>query len=112
MPIAEDIHCPECGVLLVRKPGGRCPECHTDVREHVLAARARETRIEKVVAIVSTLLVLTVSLFVGGCTIVEGALAWIIAGALIWWWGKGTFYEKHRPETGNDAAGGDDKTPT
>jgi len=93
MPITEDIRCPECGVRLVRKPGGRCPECHADVREHVLAERERETRIEKVVAVIGTLLVLSVSLFFGGCNIVEGAIVWIIAGALIWWWGKGLFYE-------------------
>ena len=91
MPIAEEIDCPECGKRLVRKPAGRCPDCGADVRDHVLKSRAREEKIEKVVAIVSTVLVIALSVFVGGCTIVEGVLAWIVAGALIWWWGKRTF---------------------
>lgn len=91
MPIAQKIDCPECGAPLIRKPGGRCPSCGADVREHVVAERERETRIEKVVAVISTILVLSVSLLVGGCTIVEGIVAYAIAGLVIWWWGKGTF---------------------
>lgn len=74
-----------------RRPGGRCPHCGADVREHVAEERDRETRIEKVMAVVSTILVLGLSLFVGGCNVVEGVLAYAIAGALIWWWGRRTF---------------------
>ena len=93
MPVSSQIACPECDAPLIRKPGGRCPTCGADVREHVLRARQRETRIEKVVAVVSTILVLGVSLFVGGCTVVEGAIAYAIAGAVMWVIAKRTFYE-------------------
>jgi len=93
MPVSSQIACPECGAPLIRKPGGRCPNCGADVREHVLRERERETRIEKVVAVVSTVLVLGVSLFVGGCTVVEGAIAYAIAGAVMWIIAKRTFYE-------------------
>jgi hypothetical protein len=93
MPVSSQIACPECDAPLIRKPGGRCPSCGADVREHVLRERQRETRIEKVVAVVSTILVLGVSLFVGGCTVVEGAIAYAIAGAVMWVIAKRTFYE-------------------
>jgi len=93
MPISTTVTCPECDAALVRKPGGRCPSCGADVREHVLRQRHREKRIEQVVAVVSTILVLGVSLFVGGCTIVEGVLAYAVAGAVMWWFAKRTFYE-------------------
>lgn len=93
MPVSSQIACPECDAPLIRKPGGRCPNCGADVREHVLREREREARIEKVVAVVSTLLVLGVSLFVGGCTVVEGAIAYAIAGAAMWLIAKRTFYE-------------------
>ena len=75
------------------KPGGRCPHCGTDVREHVRQERDRETRIERVVAVISTILVVGVSLFVGGCTIVEGVVAYAAAGAIMWFLAKRTFYE-------------------
>jgi hypothetical protein len=91
MPIAQKFHCPACGVEMARRPGGRCPQCKTDVREHVQHERDRETKIEKVVAVISTLLVLGLSLFAGGCSIVEGALAYAVAGAVIWYWGRRTF---------------------
>ena len=91
MPLTTTIDCPQCGSPLVRKPGGRCPECGADVRAHVVAERDRETRIEQIVAVVSTLLVVSVSVFAGGCNVVEGALAYVVAGALIWYWGKRTF---------------------
>jgi len=93
MPLTETIHCPSCHVLLVRKPGGCCPQCGADVREHVQEQRDRETRIEQVVAVISTVLVLGVSLFVGGCTVVEGVFAYAIAGAVMWILAKKTFYE-------------------
>jgi hypothetical protein len=91
MPISTQIDCPECGKSLVRKPGGRCPECGADVRAHVVAERERETRIEKVVAIISTILVVSLAVFAGGCNVVEGVLAYAAAGALIWYWGRRTF---------------------
>lgn len=94
MPVTTKLICPECDVVLTRRPAGRCPSCGEDVRDHVLRQRARETRIDKVVAIISTILVLGVSLFVGGCTVVEGAAAYAIAGAAMWVFAKKTFYEE------------------
>ena len=93
MPVRSHTACPGCGAPLIRKPGGRCPGCGADVREHVQNERERETRIERVVAVVSTILVLGVSLFAGGCTVVEGVIAYAIAGAAMWIIAKRTFYE-------------------
>jgi hypothetical protein len=91
MAITTQIDCPACAAPLVCKPGGRCPQCGADVRQHVQEERERETRIERVVAVVSTILVLGVSLFAGGCSVVEGVLAYAVAGAVMWWAAKRTF---------------------
>jgi hypothetical protein len=91
MPVLQKFHCPECGVEMTRRPAGRCPSCKTDVREHVAEERDRETRIEKVMAVVATVLVLGLSLFAGGCSVVEGVLVYAAAGVLVWYWGKRTF---------------------
>lgn len=93
MPVTTKLICPECGAELVRRPGGRCPSCGEDVRDHVLRQRAREVRIDKTVAIVSTVLVIGVSLFAGGCTVIEGAIAYAVAGAVMWALAKKTFYD-------------------
>ncbi len=93
MPVSVKISCPECGVELVRKPGGRCPSCGADVREHVQHERERETRLDQIVAVVSTVLVVGVSLLVGGCSVVEGVVAYAVAGAVMWFLAKKTFYE-------------------
>jgi hypothetical protein len=93
MPVSAKITCPGCAAPLVRKPGGRCPQCGADVRGHVLEERERETRIDRIVAVVSTILVIGVSLLVGGCTVVEGVLAYALAGAVMWFLAKRTFYE-------------------
>ncbi len=74
-----------------RRPGGKCPECGADVRDHVQDERDREEQIEKVVAVISTVLVLALSLFAGGCSIVEGFLVYAVAGVAVWYWGRGTF---------------------
>ena len=60
MPIRLKIDCPGCGAPLVRKPGGRCPSCGVPVTAHVQAERDREERIERIVAIVGTALVVGV----------------------------------------------------
>lgn len=99
MPVATKLFCPECEAELIRRPGGRCPNCGEDVRDHVLTQRARETRIDKVVAVVSTILVIAVSLFAGGCTVVEGAIAYAVAGAVMWVLAKKTFYDEEADET-------------
>jgi hypothetical protein len=93
MPLSSKITCPQCDVLLVRKPGGRCPSCGADVRAHVQHERERETRIDQVVAVISTILVIGVSLLVGGCTVVEGVVAYALAGAVMWVLATKTFYE-------------------
>ncbi len=97
MPVRSQITCPACEAPLIRKPGGRCVSCGADVRAHVLYERAREARIERIVAVMSTVLVLSVSLFAGGCTIVEGVIAYAIAGAAMWFIAKRTFYEEREP---------------
>lgn len=91
MPISSEIHCPDCQAPLVRKPGGRCPRCGADVRAHVQHERERETRVDQVVAIVSTILVLGVSLFIGGCSLVQGVLAYAVAGTAMWFVARKTF---------------------
>jgi hypothetical protein len=91
MPIAQKIHCPSCGARLVRKPAGRCPECGAAVAAHVAAERARESRFEKVVAVVATALVLLVSIFTAGLGLFEGAVVYAGAGALVWFLARHTF---------------------
>ena len=98
MPVHSQLNCPNCGERLVRKPGGRCPSCGADVRAHVVQEHERETRIDKVVAIVSTALVLGVCLFVGGCNLVEGIAAYAVAGLLMWVIAKRTFFESRPPD--------------
>jgi hypothetical protein len=92
MPVRSQISCPECHQVLLRKPGGRCPHCGVDVRAHVAQERDRETRVERIVAVISTILVIGVSLFVGGCNVIEGVLAYAVAGAVMWVVAKRTFY--------------------
>ena len=52
MPIRTKIECPSCETDLVVKRGGVCPNCGTPITEHVARVRARERRIEQVVAMV------------------------------------------------------------
>ncbi len=92
MPLTTAIDCPACGERLVRKPGGRCPHCGADVRQHVAEEREHETRIDKVVAVISTILVIALALFVGGCNIVEGIVVYAAAGAVVWVLAKKTFW--------------------
>ena len=84
MPLVSKINCPACDAPLIRKPGGRCPACGADVRAHVQEERERETRTDQVVAVISTILVVGVSLLIGGCTIVEGVVAYAFVGAVMW----------------------------
>jgi predicted RNA-binding Zn-ribbon protein involved in translation (DUF1610 family) len=91
MPLQQKFFCPRCGEHMARRPAGRCPHCGADVRRHVDHERERETRIEKVMAVISTILVVGLSVFAGGCSLVEGVVAYAIAGAVIWYWGRKTF---------------------
>jgi len=91
VPLRQRIDCPSCGARLVRKPGGRCPACGAAVARHVEVARAREERIERVVAVIGTGLVLAVSLLTAGLGLVEGIAAYAGAGAVMFFLAKKTF---------------------
>ena len=94
MPVHNYPPCPGCGEKLVRKPGGRCPSCGAEVAAFVAHQRDRETRIEKVVAVVSTVLVITVLVVGGGLGVIEGILMYAAGGAFVWYLAKGTFGEE------------------
>jgi len=83
VPLRRRIDCPQCGRTLVRKPGGRCPSCGAEVGKHVQAERDREERIERVVAVVGTLLVVTVFALTSGLGLLEGIVAYAAAGAIM-----------------------------
>jgi hypothetical protein len=91
VPIRQRVACPGCGAELVRKPGGRCPACNTPVAEHVQAVRDREERIERVVAVVGTFLVAAVLGLTAGVGLIEGALAYAGAGAVMFYLARKTF---------------------
>ena len=91
MPLRTKVHCPGCGVRLVRKPGGRCPSCGVDVAGHVQSAQAREERTERIVAVLGTALVLAVFAWTAGLGLVEGILAYAGVGALMFFLAKKTF---------------------
>ena len=91
MPVQQQIACPGCGVPLVRKPGGRCPACGVEVAAFVQDARAREERIERVVAVIGTALVLGVFTFTAGLGLIEGVAAYAGAGAIMFYLAKKTF---------------------
>ncbi|HLK11613.1 MAG TPA: hypothetical protein VKW76_09545 [Candidatus Binatia bacterium] len=91
MPVRLRIACPTCGARLLRRPGGRCPACGESVARHVQAARAREERIERVVAVVGTGLVLLVFSLTAGLGLIEGVLAYAAAGAVMFYLARKTF---------------------
>jgi hypothetical protein len=91
VPLRLDVACPGCGQQLVRKPGGRCPACGAEVARHVQDAREREERIERVVAVVGTGLVLLLFSLTAGLGLLEGVLVYAGAGALMFFLAKRTF---------------------
>ena len=91
MPIRQRLRCPSCGAELVRRPGGRCPACGATVAQHVQAARDRETRIERVIAVIGTVLVVAVLALTAGVGLIEGALAYAGAGAVMFYLARKTF---------------------
>jgi hypothetical protein len=91
VPLRLKIDCPECGARLVRKPGGRCPSCGALVAAHVQRSQAREERIERVVAVVGTGLVLAVFAFTAGLGLIEGVLAYAGVGTVVFLLAKKTF---------------------
>lgn len=96
MPLISRPPCPHCGKPLVRKPAGRCPECGGAVADYVAAERDREERIERVVAVISTALVLVVLVLFGGLGLVEGILAYAVGGAVVWVLAQRTFWSKRK----------------
>ncbi|HYY05554.1 MAG TPA: hypothetical protein VE997_03190, partial [Candidatus Limnocylindria bacterium] len=67
------------------------PACGAAVAEHVQAAQGREERIERVVAVVGSGLVLLVFALTAGLGLVEGVLAYAAAGAAVFFLAKRTF---------------------
>ena len=99
MPYTTRIDCPHCEAPLIRKTGGRCSNCGAVITAHVARRRLREKRIEQVVAVVATMLVLALFLWGGGVGLIEGAVIYALFGLAVWYWGKGTFWsETLRPE--------------
>ena len=74
-----------------RKRNGRCPECGARVSAHVEEVRGREERIEKVVAVIGTALVILVLMLAGGVGLLEGILMYGVAGAAMFYLAKKTF---------------------
>jgi len=100
MPYTTRIDCPRCEKPLVRKTGGRCPNCGEMITAHVARQRHREKRIEQVVAVIATALVLALFLWGGGIGLIEGIVIYAVFGLAVWYWGKGTFWsETLRPES-------------
>jgi hypothetical protein len=92
VPLRLRIDCPTCGAPLRRKPGGRCPACGATVAGHVQQAQAREERIERVVAVVASGLVLLVFALTAGIGLVEGVLAYAAVGAAVFVLANRTFH--------------------
>jgi hypothetical protein len=91
VPLRQRIACPQCGKDLVRKPGGRCPSCGVAVAAHVQAERAREERIERMVAVAGTVLVVTLFGVMGGAALLEGMVAYALAGAVMFYLARKSF---------------------
>ena len=91
MPLRTKIECPECGADLVVKRGGVCLNCGARISEHVGRVRAREKRIEQVVAVVATVLVVGVAVVTSGATLLEGIAAYAIVGAVMYYLACRTF---------------------
>jgi predicted amidophosphoribosyltransferase len=91
VPLRQTIYCAACGAALHRKPQGRCPACGADIRRQVEQARTREARIERVVAVIGTALVLLASTMTTGLGLVEGALVYAGAGVMMFYVAKHTF---------------------
>ena len=91
MPLRTRIECPECDADLVFKRGGKCPNCGASISEHVAKARARERRIEQVVAVVASILVLAVFVTTTGLDLVEGVAVYSVVGAAVFFLARRTF---------------------
>ena len=91
MPLRTKIECPECEADLVVKRGGVCPNCGARITAHVARVRARERRVEQVVAVVATVLVVGVGVITSGATLLEGIAVYAIVGAIMYYLARRTF---------------------
>ena len=93
MPLRTKIECPACHYDLVVKRGGKCPNCGAAISAHVTRVRARERRIEQVVAIIGSLLVLALFLATTGISLglIEGAAVYALVGAAMFYLARKTF---------------------
>jgi len=91
VPLRLKVACPHCGAPLARKPGGCCPSCGGSVARHVGDAMAREERIERVIAVVGTALVVLVFAFTAGLGLLEGILAYAAVGTVVFFLARKTF---------------------
>jgi hypothetical protein len=93
MPLRTKIECPHCHHDLIVKRGGKCPNCGAAISAHVARVRARERRIEQVVAIIGSLMVLGLFLTTTGISLglVEGAAVYALVGAAMFYIARKTF---------------------
>ena len=91
MPLRTKIECPNCESDLTVKRGGVCPNCGAPITEHVARVRARERRIEQVVAIAATALVLALFVFTSGMGLAEGVAAYAVVGVIVFFLARRTF---------------------
>jgi hypothetical protein len=93
MPLRTKIECPNCHHDLAVKRGGKCPNCGVAISEHVARMRARERRIEQVVAIIGSLLVVALFLTTTGVSLglIEGAAVYAAVGAVMFYLARKTF---------------------
>jgi len=98
MPLPLRIPCPHCGKTLYRKTAGRCPDCGGSVSEHVTTVREREERIEKIVAVIGTVLVVGVFTLTSGLGLIEGVVMYAAAGAAMFYLAKRTFKPNRQDE--------------
>ena len=91
MPLRTKIECPKCAADLVVKRGGVCPNCGAAISEHVAKMRARERRIEQVVAVLGTIAMVAVFLVTSGASLLEGIAAYAAVGATMYWVARRTF---------------------
>lgn len=92
MPIRTRIECPHCETDLVVKRGGLCPNCGAAITEHVARVRARERRIEQIVAVIATALVLALFLLTASMGLLEGVAVYAMVGAVIFFLARRTFF--------------------
>jgi hypothetical protein len=93
MPLRTKIECPACHQDLVIKRGGKCPNCGAPITEHVARVRARERRIEQVVAIIGSLMVLALFLSTTGISLglISGVAVYAAVGAVMFFIARKTF---------------------